>query len=367
MSRAEYPWAILREICSRSSKFNSGNLLTAPLPIARRIRRILAACRYDGLNSRSDIDPNEAVGAKVETLLHRHSLTPIGQSRSKEGACSGCGRDLEPGWEWCPTCGASRYPGEFNQRGRAEGLQAEPPSVETAVRGAEKGSTGDDIERWNAIARSVWTSRSSAQRWVGQHVLLPAIDSLLSEGSSKLLDVGCGDASLSASLAARRGMNLWAFDASKEMRRLAAANIEEGRILSSLAEIDNASISSAMANMVLSAIQNPESLLREVHRVLEPSGELIVTLPHPCFTLIRDMHRTTVRKWSSEPTPPHLTMIPNGLQRYLEEPVEEVVWDIQKLNLSTPLYNRTLAGYFGLFENAGFTVQDLTEPVPADG
>ena len=50
MSRAEYPWAILREICSRSSTFNSGNLLTAPLPIARRIRRILAACRYDGLN-----------------------------------------------------------------------------------------------------------------------------------------------------------------------------------------------------------------------------------------------------------------------------------------------------------------------------
>src|SRR5664280_2063268 len=41
MSRAEYPWAILREICSRSSTFNSGNLLTAPLPIARRIRRIL--------------------------------------------------------------------------------------------------------------------------------------------------------------------------------------------------------------------------------------------------------------------------------------------------------------------------------------
>src|SRR5664279_4744429 len=50
MSRAEYPRAILREICSRSSTFNSGNLLTAPLPIARRIRRILAGCRYDGLN-----------------------------------------------------------------------------------------------------------------------------------------------------------------------------------------------------------------------------------------------------------------------------------------------------------------------------
>jgi len=310
------------------------------------------------LVANTDIDPNRVVQEKVDRLLLRHSLTPVGSSRGQEGKCSKCRMDLEPGWEWCPTCGSSRHLPET-------GLSIHRSQLAHIEQGVD---VTDDIQRWDLVAKHIWTSRPSSQKWVSANILMPAIENALGGPVDELLDVGCGDASMSATIANKYGSRLLAYDPSAEMLKLAERTVGHDRVVPNIDLIESNSILAAMANMVLSTVIEPRSLLLDVRRVLVPGARFVVTLPHPCFTLLREMHRTTDRAWSEPPVVGPEFIFAGPLATYFRSAHENVLWDSSHLNeeLTTRIYNRTLSQYFDMFAECGFSVRNMFEPTPVD-
>jgi dCTP diphosphatase len=298
----------------------------------------------------SDLDPNDAVAEKVAELLNRHSNTPYGESRGERGSCAECGNMLEMTWLWCPKCGA---PAE---------TAVEPIRPITEHPG---GAVRYDLDRWDAVAKLLWANRAQNQRWVHDFILIPTIRSLIAPTDHSVLDVGCGDGYLSEQLRSELALDVLAYDAAPQMRQLASQALGSSAVLASLKEVPHGTVQLAVANLVLQSVAEPAVLLKDVREVLRSGARLIVTVPHPCFTLIRDLHTTTVRRWL-EPPERRLPSAAEGLQdlaRYYEQPVEEVVWSTA-LGVSTLLYNRTLQQYLEIFSAGGFVVKNLLEPSP---
>lgn len=210
------------------------------------------------------------------------------------------------------------------------------------------------MDRWNDIGIAYWSNRSERQRWVHEYILYPEYYRLINElDSAIILDYGCGDGSLIRYLQqACRHCTFYAYDESQEMRRITERNLGSEIVLEHLTESKYDII---CLNMVLQDVKYPKELLLNLKSHLVSKGMILISIPHPVFSLIESRHLTTKREIISNESSK------KNIYRYLNEDSERVYWTNSNW---TNLYNRTLSSYSKIIREAGYFVLDVTEPLP---
>ncbi|MCD7898829.1 MAG: methyltransferase domain-containing protein [Bacteroides sp.] len=216
--------------------------------------------------------------------------------------------------------------------------------------------TVKDINVWNQMGDNFWLSRTPRQRWANDHILYPELFKMLDNGPyNSILDYGCGDGSLCKYLLEKNvDCQIHAYDPSSSMAMLAARNLGEEYVPETLNE---GMYDVIFLNLVLQDVDDPSVTLETLHKILSPKGSVMITIPHPIFTLIESRHVTTTRESKQSNK--------KGIYKYLDEVVESVYWDSMRQNQSVA-YNRMISTYIHYFNNSGFTVTGLSEPLPLD-
>lgn len=217
-----------------------------------------------------------------------------------------------------------------------------------------------DVEKWDSLGIEYWQNRSVRQRWAHEYLLHPEflrlIRSLEKLSFSKLLDFGCGDGSL---LQYFRTHDLkyecFGYDRSQILMQIARKNHPDFNYINNL---DNQTFDVICLNMVIQDVANPIALLNELGTAMNGSGILIISIPHPVFSLIQSQHFTTLRKIKNPSNQ-------KDIYRYRFEESEEVFWN-DNCSTSTNLYNRTLATYVGFIRSSKLKIIDITEPYPIE-
>jgi SAM-dependent methyltransferase len=192
--------------------------------------------------------------------------------------------------------------------------------------------------------------------------LLPPIQGLAG------LDLGCGEGENTRHLA-RMGARMCAIDVAPTFIRHAQANeiseplgiqyqVADAQILSFA---DN-SFDFVTAFMSLMDMPCPDRALREAARVLRPAGFLQFSILHPCFS---PPHRRVLRDANGD-----VRAIEVG--RYFDAIDGEVeTWWFstvpedersQTRPFQVPRFHRTLSGWIEILCEAGFVIEQLTEP-----
>ena len=110
--------------------------------------------------------------------------------------------------------------------------------------------------------------------WIARRRLWQAMEHNAHELSGKLLDVGCGTKPYQSLFKVDEYIGL-EYD-TPHCRRLGIAEyFYEGNSF----PFENASFDSILCNQVLEHVFNPDEFLTEIHRVMKPSGKLLLTVP----------------------------------------------------------------------------------------
>lgn len=182
---------------------------------------------------------------------------------------------------------------------------------------------------------------------------VPSEDSLRLLGpveNRRILDLGCGTGA-NAVLMARQGAKVFAIDRSADNigRARERADAADVRVelhqsnLADLAFLRSDTVDAAISVMALAEVSDLPRVFRQVHRVLRPEAPLVLTLPHPAFTLfdptapdplrvVRPYHQVTPRPWQLD-----------GVE-IVDEP-------------------RTISEVFTTLTRSSFAVDQLLEPV----
>lgn len=186
--------------------------------------------------------------------------------------------------------------------------------------------------------------RHAADSAYNAHYDRPAMLELLGDVSGlRVLDAGCGSGLYAAELLSR-GAEVVGVDESEKLIRLArrrapGAEFHVQALEKPLSWAADRSFDRVLMALVLHHIHYPVNTLRELHRVLRDDGRLLISTGHPTD----DWRRL-------------------GGSYFTRERIEET-WSmgVQTSYRRAPL--ETLVGEFG---EAGFVVEKLIEPRPAD-
>jgi SAM-dependent methyltransferase len=218
---------------------------------------------------------------------------------------------------------------------------------------------------WNANARS-WTELSRAGFDVYRDLVnTPAFFAMLPsvEGASGL-DLGCGEGS-NTRLLAERCANVVALDIADAFVAAAARSggsgvtflIADGAALPFASE----SFDFVTAFMSLMDVGDPETTLREVHRVLEPDGFVQFSVVHPATA-------TPIRRWLDDASGRREALAIGNY--FFEGPITER-WtfgaapaDVHERHapFTITYARRTLTGWVNAVLAAGLSIEAIAEP-----
>ena len=176
----------------------------------------------------------------------------------------------------------------------------------------------------------------------------PATLSLLPEVNGKyVLDAGCGPGAYSEWLVAH-GAQVVAFDANKKMVRLARKRLgDKAQVL--LADLEapldflaDASFDVIIAPLVMDYVKDWEPAFKEFHRVLKAGGCLVFSMEHPYGKFY--IHQETGNYYNVE--------------------LVEYTWRGFGKPVIVPSYRRPLSGVINPLLKAGFTLDQILEPLP---
>jgi ubiquinone/menaquinone biosynthesis C-methylase UbiE len=181
----------------------------------------------------------------------------------------------------------------------------------------------------------------------------------------RVLDLGCGNGYLSRRFA-QDGAKVVAMDASASIVERAKAR--ESRLplgieyhvanAAHLPFLLAASVDLVASNMALMDIEDAEGAIREVGRVLRPSGRLVASLSHPCFDQGPTSTWLTERFFQTAKTY-------RKIERYREPFADEIPWDIAPgQTVTTTGYHRPLSWYVRVLRESGLLIRSLEEPAP---
>jgi SAM-dependent methyltransferase len=177
----------------------------------------------------------------------------------------------------------------------------------------------------------------------------PAVIELLGDVSGKrVVDVGCGSGPLSQWLV-ESGASVVGFDVSSALVRLAEARGLSGASfhVADLAEpllfLSDASFDVAVGSLVLHYLRDWAAPLRELHRVLVPGGTLVLSTHHPA----QDIDLSPASNYF-------------GVELLHDR------WDLGGKVFDVHFWRRPLGAMFSAFADAGFTVDELREPMPVE-
>ncbi|MCM1495503.1 MAG: class I SAM-dependent methyltransferase [Bacteroides sp.] len=211
----------------------------------------------------------------------------------------------------------------------------------------------NEIDNWNDIGIFYWEKRTDRQKWVHEYILYPEHYRIISNiKNDSILDYGCGDGSLIKYLQKKGFANsLFAYDDSLKMRNLAKKKLEKGIVIN---ELQYEKYDIICLNMVLQDVKNINAFLLNLKKYLRYNGNIIISLPHPVFSLIENRHLTTNREIIYRGNR-------KGIYRYLSEDTEKVFWNDMNW---TSLYNRTIGTYSKMFSQSGYLIAEISEPKP---
>lgn len=218
------------------------------------------------------------------------------------------------------------------------------------------------IEYWDQFA-VLYTNHIEKYGDMHRKLLInPVIFRMLGNVNGKtILDAGCGEGYLSR-LLTDLGGKVTAVDYSVEMLKIASFRTENhSKIiylhanLENMPQVKSNSFDLAISNLVIQDLEDINAALSELHRVIKPSGELIFSIIHPCFT------------------PPDFGWIK-------DEKGKKLYWKIDKYFSEQPfkqnfpigapdggalLFHRTLTTNIRSILNCGFVITDVEEPTPS--
>ena len=102
----------------------------------------------------------------------------------------------------------------------------------------------------------------------------PVLDLLAPQPGERILDLGCGDGTLTAALAAR-GVAVVGVDASAEQIAAARARGLDARVMSGMALTFAAECDAVFSNAALHWMREPEAVIDGVWRALKPGGRFV--------------------------------------------------------------------------------------------
>ena len=184
---------------------------------------------------------------------------------------------------------------------------------------------------------------------------IPREDSLKLLGpveGKRILDLGCGTGHNAIALA-RQGAKVIGVDESSDQVAEARAACEREGVkvelhhapLAELAFLRADTIDGAYSAYGLAPIEDIDRVFRQVHRILRPECPLVLSFPHPAWTLIDpDDGTRTIRRSYWDATP--------------------VAADAPERPLDLP---RTISSLFTSLLRSGFRVDTVLEPEPVSG
>jgi len=193
------------------------------------------------------------------------------------------------------------------------------------------------------------------------HFIMPFTFQQLGDVSGKtILDLGCGEGGYSRELA-RRGAVVTAVDCAENaigycVSRAAEEQLEityHVRNSSDLYGLADDSFDTVLASMMLMDCEDFEGTVKEITRVLKPSGKLFASVCHPCFHSSGGIGRQRI----------------NGAKEVVvSDYYHPTEWEAPLSSGSVPVVwrHRTIEDYVKAFIKCGLTITDLHEPVPTE-
>jgi ubiquinone/menaquinone biosynthesis C-methylase UbiE len=226
-----------------------------------------------------------------------------------------------------------------------------------------------DMNSWDAMA--AWYDAKQGENGDLWHRTLidPALLKVVGAvGGQRLLDLACGNGYLARRFA-RMGARVVGIDGSAPMIERARRRERENPLgvvyhagdTARLDTLHDAGMDIVVCNMALMDIEDAAGTIRQVARVLRPSGRFVASLSHPCFDVAgasawvverMDFTTTTWRKVS----------------RYRERFAGQVPWrdGEDPIIAYTTTYHRPLSWYVRTLRGAGFVITALEEPEPTE-
>jgi len=229
----------------------------------------------------------------------------------------------------------------------------------------------DTKTTWDACG-AAFDRYTSAEDSYSENVERPVIESLLGDLSgASALDLGCGSATYATRLSGR-GARVVGVDLSATMLRLAGERARTGQVELDLLIADISKplpFSSAQFDLVFTAtalhyVEDLQSAMREMARVLRPQGRLIASVLHPMSTgrfPVRDRDDAGSDEWEGRARWPARYFA--GAPRRIQTPwlgFGEVFDEGRHLDC----FHHTLSDYFAAMQSAGLRLTQLREPVP---
>lgn len=185
------------------------------------------------------------------------------------------------------------------------------------------------------------------------------------------LDVGCGEG-YNTRIFARLGARMTGVDISGELIELAKAEEEREPLgirydrmgFEDMRGLDDASFDLVVSTMALMDGAGYDEGIREIHRVLRPGGTLAFSILHPCFMT---EGFSWLRAESGEPEALRVARYFDGSPsierwKFSNAPALE---DAEPF--SVPRFPRTLSEIINPLLQAGFVLQQISEPRPDEG
>ena len=234
-------------------------------------------------------------------------------------------------------------------------------------------SKNDRIKfQWNQASESWVDFVRNRKDYYRECMNGPALIRMMGDVKGKnVLDLGCGEGYYSRFFA-ELGAHVTGIDFSEDM--VNAASEEELRSplginyltadASNLKEIDSCCFDAVFSFMTLMDIQDYESAVKEVSRVLRERGRFIIVTVHPCF----EWSDGQISGWETRVREDGSEISQYYLYDYFKKRIETVSWDFERLSkpFVTTSYHRTLSDYMSALITNGLFITCLEEPKPSE-
>jgi len=214
-----------------------------------------------------------------------------------------------------------------------------------------------------------WGNPNMTEEWIQMaqasphrtHFIMPFTFKQLGDVSGKnVLDLGCGEGGYSRELS-RKGALVTAVDCAENAIKYCISVAEEEQLKIAyyvrnscdLYDITDDSFDIVLASMMLMDCEDFEGTVKEIARVLKPSGKLFASVCHPCFHVSGGIGRQD-----------------KGIDKkvVVSNYYKPTEWEapISRGNVKVIWRHRTIEDYVKMFIKCGLTITDLNEPIPTE-
>jgi 2-polyprenyl-3-methyl-5-hydroxy-6-metoxy-1,4-benzoquinol methylase len=221
---------------------------------------------------------------------------------------------------------------------------------------------------WEAIADG-WAERMRTGTDWARRVLLdkPHLELVGNVSGKRVLDAGCGEGRF-ARMLAERGAKVTAIDLSPRMIEHARKIEEENPLgieyhegdMCDLSAFESGSFDVAVAYLSIIDVEDYETAINEIARVLSSGGQFIFSLVHPCFS--PPVWGWEHREPGTIPLRDHDKLFRKVDNYFPAAEVRFRMWPTAPAE--TINYHRPISEYAHACRAAGFVFRDIIEPTP---